>query len=104
MKHAMKIPETAMPKKDPVNPCPCQFRPVKLKNKTGVLTWLAQVGDTVQKDQVVCEGEVEKKTIELLSPVSGIISEICINDEEEFSCGDVLGYVEDGENNGTKTN
>lgn len=104
MKCEIKIPETAMPKKDPVNPCPCQFRPVKLKNKTGVLTWLVQVGEAVKKDQVVCEGEVEKKTIELLSPVNGILSEICIHDEEEFSCGDVLGYVEAGEDDGTETN
>lgn len=94
MKIEIVVPESLFPKKDPKHPCPCQFRPFQLKEKIGELTWLAAVGDMVVKDQVICEGEVEKKTLEFLAPCDGMLSEITIEDEEEFTCGDVLGYIE----------
>lgn len=91
---AITVPKEAYPKKDPVNPCPCQFRLMKLENKTGTITWLKQIGDRVQKGEVVCEGEVEKKALEFTAPDDGILEEICIGDEENFTYGDILGYIE----------
>ena len=56
--------------------------------------WLVEKGEHVCENQVICEGEVEKKTLEFLAPADGILSEICIADEETFRAGDILGFVE----------
>lgn len=88
------VPESAMPKKDPEHPCECQFRPFKLKDKKGEIFWLITEGEEVKKDQIICEGEVEKKTIEIPAPADGILAEISIQDEGSFTVGDILGYIE----------
>lgn len=88
------VPESAFPKKDPENPCPCQFRPFQIKDKKGEIFWLVEKGERVCENQVICEGEVEKKTLEFLAPADGILSEICIADEENFRAGDILGFIE----------
>lgn len=94
------VPNSALPKKDPVKPCPCQDKPVKLAYKTGTLIWLKDIGDFVHKDEVICEGEVEKKALEFLSPSDGYLIKKCLNDDDEFSYGDILGYIrtEDSDN------
>lgn len=88
------VPESLMPKKDPENPCPCQSRPMKLKDKKGEIFWLVNEGDSVKKNQVICEGEVEKKTVEFPSPADGVLIKICIPDEGKFKIGDVVGLLE----------
>lgn len=89
------VPDSAMPKKDPVNPCPCQFREFHIEEKTGEdLYWLVEIGELVAENQVVCEGEIEKKTLEFTAPCDGILAEKCISDESEFKRGDILGRVE----------
>ncbi len=97
MRVEITVPPKAMPKKDPDNPCECQNREYHIRHKTGEIFWLAKEGDYVEKDQVVCEGEIEKKTFEFRAPCSGTLAEICIFDEEEFAYGDVLGYIETGD-------
>lgn len=64
------VPKKAMPKKDPVHPCPCQDRPVNLTFKTGTLTWLKEVGEAVEEGETVCEGEVEKRRWNLRHPAA----------------------------------
>ncbi len=93
-KVAIKVPNEAYPKKDPVNPCPCQFRPMKLMTKKGIISWLKKTGDYVAAGEVVCEGEVEKKALEFCAPCNGTLIEVCIADEEQFGFGDILGYIE----------
>lgn len=88
------VPDVAMPKKDPIHPCPCQDRPVYLQYKSGTIQWLATVGDTVEKGQVICEGEVEKKALEFCAPCEGLLAELCLKNGDTFSAGDVLGYIE----------
>lgn len=97
MKIAITVPKQLYPKKDPVHSCPCQFRPVDLQNKTGILFWNKSVGDNVEKDEIICEGEVEKKTIEIPSPCCGVLTEQTISGEDRFTYGDVIGYIETGE-------
>lgn len=94
MRHAIVVPRDAMPKKDPEHPCPCQDIPVHLEYKSCTLLWMVELGEQVEEGQVVCEGEVEKKALEFLAPCSGILVEKCLEDEEEFSAGDILGYIE----------
>lgn len=97
MRIPITVPEQAYPKKDPENPCPCQFRPMKLKNREGTVAWLKQLQDTVLKGEVVCEGEVEKKALEFAAPCGGTLAQICISDEDTFTYGDILGYIETDE-------
>jgi biotin carboxyl carrier protein len=92
-KEAIAVPQFAMPKKDPDHPCSCQDKPIKLTYKTSILTWIKNIGDPVKKDEVIGEGEVEKKTFELIAPCDGILLEKCISDNEEFTDGDILGYI-----------
>lgn len=94
MRVEIRVPEKAMPKKDLENPCPCQDRPVNMKKKKGVLTWMKDIGDAVTEGEVICEAEVEKKALEFKAPATGILCEICIEDEEKFGIDDILGYIE----------
>lgn len=94
MKVEIRVPQKAMPKKDLENPCPCQDRPVNMRRKKGILTWMKNVGEQVFEGEVICEAEVEKKALEFVAPVSGILCEIRIEDEEKFGIDDILGYIE----------
>lgn len=89
------VPDIAMPKKDLENPCSCQDIPVKLKFKKGVITWLKDVGETVEFNEVICEGEVEKKSLEIVSPCKGVLVERLVDDDGLFGAGDTLGYIEE---------
>lgn len=88
------VPESAMPKKDPDHPCPCQDKPVYLEFKTCLLMWTVPTGARVAEGDVVCEGEVEKKALEFRAPATGRLAEQCLQDDDEFTAGDVLGYIE----------
>lgn len=94
MRVAIAVPETAMPKKDPIHPCECQNHPVHLEFKTCLLMWTVPVGAKVREGDVVCEGEVEKKALEFLAPATGTLIEQCLTDDDEFTVGDILGYIE----------
>lgn len=87
------VPDTAMPRLDPVNPCECQKHPVDLTYKKGKLLWLKKVGDTVKKGEMICEAEVEKKTIEFYAPEDGVLAEILVENDGKFKKGDILGYI-----------
>ena len=94
MQVEFRAPASAMPKPDPENPCACQFRPFQLKEKSGQLFWLVSAGDRVEKDQDLCEAEVEKKTIVFPSPASGVIAKLCVGSGDSFTCGDLLALIE----------
>ena len=93
-KIAIVVPQIVMPKKDEENPCPCQDIPVKLEYKTCCLSWLYDVGDYVERGQVICEGEVEKKAFGIQAPCAGYILEKCLDNEDDFTAGDILGYIQ----------
>ncbi len=94
MRKAIIVPESAMPKKDPEHPCPCQDKEVRLEYKVCILMWLAGEGEDVEEGQIICEGEVEKKALEFHAPCSGCLVEQCLKDDDEFTAGDILGYIE----------
>ena len=87
-------PTFCFPKKDPEHYCECQDRPVELTHKTGIVFWQKAVGDPVLEGETLAEAEVEKKTVELPSPAAGRVAEICVDEGEEFSFGDVLCIIE----------
>ena len=94
MRKAIIVPDSLMPKKDPEHPCPCQFREFQILEKKGELFWLVEKGEHVVRGQVICEGEIEKKTLEFPAPCDGVLAEICIEEEGVFHRGDILGYIE----------
>lgn len=58
---------------------------------------LVSVGDTVSKDQALLELETDKATIEVPSPVSGVIKELHVQEGRKIKVGDPLFTVdEDG--------
>lgn len=91
---AIEVPKSAFPKKDPEHPCPCQFKEVNLEFKTCLLMWSAEIGSRVTEGQIVCEGEVDKKALEFPAPATGTLVEKCLEDDDEFTAGDILGYIE----------
>ena len=94
-KCAIIVPEFVMPKKDLEHPCPCQDIAVKLTYKKGKLFhWLKKTGEYVELDEVICEGEVEKKSVEFVSPCKGRLAEQCVDTGDVFEAGAILGYVE----------
>lgn len=88
------VPESLMPKPQPGKSCPCIQRPIDLQTKKGLLTWIVDVDEPIEKGQIICEGEADKKTVEIAAPCSGVLVEKCIEDEHVFRAGDVLGYIQ----------
>ena len=41
-----------------------------------VSTWFKKVGDTVKQDEMLCELETDKVSVEVPSPVAGVLTEI----------------------------
>lgn len=93
MTTAIYIKDWAMPVVKDANVCDCQKEPVLMTYKTAVIFWLVEVGDKVTKDDVIAEGEIEKKTIKIEAPCSGVLEKICINNGEKAGTCDVLGYI-----------
>lgn len=55
-----------------------------------IVQWLVRVGDQVERDQVVVEVQTDKAVVELPSPSSGVIQEICYQVREVVPVGEVL--------------
>ena len=59
-----------------------------------VIRWLKKIGDAVQAGESLVLVETEKAAVELDSPTSGILREICV-DEGHVSVAQLLAVVED---------
>ncbi len=93
MATAIIVPDHLLPKPQPYRNCACMKEPIDLSEKKSIVTWLCETGDSVCEGQVICEGEVDKKTIEIKAPATGVLTEILIEDAHVFKAGDVLGYI-----------
>lgn len=58
--------------------------------------WLKKVGDPVRRDEIIVVIETDKVTVELPSPVDGILTSIVIGDGEDANVGDLIGTMEEG--------
>ena len=58
-------------------------------------TWLKQKGESVSIDEAVVEIESDKATVELPSPVGGVITEVLKSAGEMAAVGEVIGYVDE---------
>ncbi len=61
-----------------------------------VTRWLKNVGDTVQADEGLLEISTDKVDTEIPSPVSGVIEEIFVQEDETVEVGAVLAKIGDG--------
>jgi len=69
-----------------------------------VTRWLKQVGDTVQEDEGLLEISTDKVDTEIPSPVSGVIEEILVQEDETVEVGAVLAKIGDGSGSSSSDN
>ena len=62
-----------------------------------VATWFKKPGDSVAIDEMLCELETDKVTVEVPSTVSGILSEIVANEGETVGLDAILGIISEGD-------
>jgi len=67
-----------------------------------VAKWLKNKGDSVESDEPIVELETDKVNLEVPSPVSGVLSEINVNDGQVVEVGATLGVVTQGNVQTTK--
>ncbi|WP_431800671.1 2-oxoglutarate dehydrogenase, E2 component, dihydrolipoamide succinyltransferase [Microbacterium sp. bgisy203] len=61
-----------------------------------VTRWLKNVGDTIEADEGLLEISTDKVDTEIPSPVSGVIEEILVQEDETVEVGAVLAKIGDG--------
>ncbi|MFG6445607.1 2-oxoglutarate dehydrogenase, E2 component, dihydrolipoamide succinyltransferase [Microbacterium sp. P07] len=61
-----------------------------------VTRWLKNVGDTVQEDEGLLEISTDKVDTEIPSPVSGVLEEILVQEDETIEVGAILAKIGDG--------
>lgn len=58
-----------------------------------VINWFGREGQSVDSGQALCEIQVEKVSIDLSAPVDGTLDEILLEEDDEFTIGDTLGWI-----------
>jgi len=61
-----------------------------------VATWFKKAGDAVAVDEMLCELETDKVTVEAPSPVAGVLKEIIAAEGETVEANALLAIVEEG--------
>ncbi|RYH04544.1 2-oxoglutarate dehydrogenase complex dihydrolipoyllysine-residue succinyltransferase [Salipiger sp. IMCC34102] len=67
-----------------------------------VATWFKQPGDAVEVDEMLCELETDKVTVEVPSPAAGTLSEIVAAEGETVGVDALLAQIGEGEVSSTK--
>ncbi|XP_060947530.1 dihydrolipoyllysine-residue succinyltransferase component of 2-oxoglutarate dehydrogenase complex, mitochondrial-like [Limanda limanda] len=63
----------------------------------GDVRWEKAVGDSVTEDEVVCEIETDKTSVQVPAPASGVIEELLVPDGEKVEAGQPLFKLRKGE-------
>jgi 2-oxoglutarate dehydrogenase E2 component (dihydrolipoamide succinyltransferase) len=61
-----------------------------------VSTWFKKVGDFVKQDEMLCELETDKVSVEVPAPVSGVLAEIIAGEGETVAANARLGIITEG--------
>ncbi len=61
-----------------------------------VSTWFKAVGDTVAQDEMLCELETDKVSVEVPAPAAGVLSEILAPEGETVAAGGKLAVMSSG--------
>ena len=59
-------------------------------------TWFKKVGDNIAVDEMICELETDKVTIEVPSTVNGVVSKIIVKEGETVELNAILALLEEG--------
>lgn len=59
-----------------------------------LVAWKKSVGDTISKGEMLLEVETDKATVEVPSPIDGIILELLFIEGAEIKTGDPIAYCE----------
>jgi 2-oxoglutarate dehydrogenase E2 component (dihydrolipoamide succinyltransferase) len=59
-------------------------------------TWFKKAGDNVAVDEMICELETDKVTIEVPSTVNGVVSKIIVKEGETVELDSILAILEEG--------
>ncbi|NVO21828.1 2-oxoglutarate dehydrogenase complex dihydrolipoyllysine-residue succinyltransferase [Donghicola mangrovi] len=62
-----------------------------------VSTWFKKVGDTVAQDEMLCELETDKVSVEVPAPAAGVLTEILFAEGTTVEAGGKLGVIASGE-------
>ncbi|WBU65070.1 2-oxoglutarate dehydrogenase complex dihydrolipoyllysine-residue succinyltransferase [Paracoccus aerodenitrificans] len=60
-----------------------------------VATWFKQVGDTVSADEMLCELETDKVTVEVPAPAAGVLAEIVAAEGETVGVDALLAQIDE---------
>lgn len=55
--------------------------------------WLKSPGDTVQEGEVLAMVELAKAMVEVVAPVSGVLSEVKVPADGDVTAGDVIAII-----------
>ena len=66
-------------------------------------TWFKKAGDPVIQDEMICELETDKVTVEVAAPVSGILSEIVADEGVTVGVDALLAQISEGSISNVKT-
>ena len=58
--------------------------------------WFKKAGDTVAVDEPLVELETDKVTVEVPSPVAGVLADITAKDGDTVAVGALLGQIKEG--------
>ena len=59
-------------------------------------TWFKKVGDNIAVDEMICELETDKVTIEVPSTIDGVVSKIIVKEGETVELDAILAILEEG--------
>ena len=66
-------------------------------------TWFKKAGDPVIQDEMICELETDKVTVEVAAPVSGILSEIVADEGVTVGVDALLAQISEGATSNAET-
>lgn len=66
-------------------------------------TWFKKAGDPVIQDEMICELETDKVTVEVAAPVSGILSEIVADEGVSVGVDALLAQISEGATSNAET-
>ena len=67
------------------------------ENEATVSYWKVEEGDAIKKDDDLVEVTTDKGAFVIPSPVSGTVTEICVEEGDVVTVGDLLAIVEEEE-------
>lgn len=59
-----------------------------------VSTWFVREENHVERGTTLCEIQIEKVSVDVPAPASGIVAEILVGEHGEFTRGDALARIE----------